>query len=270
VAAGGGSADGAVDPEIGGDAATKAPPAGADAVAPAPGLLIVRTGTLHLEGQAIGPLVERVTALIGAAGGYVAASKETGSDTADGASLDVRIPAVAWDRTLAGLRALGTVREQDVHTEEVTGQVVDLDARVANLRATEAALQAIMARATKINDVLDVQGQLTTTRGAIEQLVAKAKSLRDRAAFGSLTLALTVPVAPAPAASPPPGWDPARDVDAASHTVVRIGQSTTSAGIWLAIVGVPILVSIVVALGLLRLGWLVARRFRLVGSHEPA
>ena len=43
----------------------------------------------------------------------------------------------------------------------MTSQVVDLQARIANLRASETALQGIAAKATKISDVLEVQAQLT-------------------------------------------------------------------------------------------------------------
>ena len=43
------------------------------------------------------------------------------------------------------------------------------------------------------------------------------------------------------------GLDPARDVDAASAKLVRIGQKATTAGIWLAIVGLPILVALAIA-----------------------
>ena len=37
-----------------------------------------------------------------------------------------------------------------------------------------------------------------------------------------------------------PGWNPATDVERATGTLVGIGQGATSAGIWLAIVGLPV------------------------------
>ena len=179
-----------------------------------------------------------------------------------------RIPSAHWNATLEVLHGIAAkVDKEEIKTEEVTGQVVDLTARIANLRATEAALQAIMARAAKISDVLDVQRQLTTTRGEIEQLVAKKQHLEEQASFGSLAVRFHLPVVPAPAATPrpAPGWDPGSDVARATAKLVRIGQTSTSIGIWLAIVGVPLVLGgLAIALGswqVYRLGrWLVRRR----------
>jgi hypothetical protein len=155
-------------------------------------------------------------------------------------------------------------RHQQVTTEEVTGQVVDLGAHIANLRATEAALQAIMARATRISDVLDVQKQLTETRGEIERLVADKTQLEGRAAYGSLTVTFNLP-APAAVTTAAKGWDPATDVDRATGKLIAIGQSATSLGIFLAIVGLPLLIGgaaiVLVAWQLYRVGrWLLSRR----------
>lgn len=244
---------------------TSGGPTVADAAAGPPTLLIVRTGTLELEVTSLGSTVASAGNLVTAAGGYISGSDETAAPDEASASVVYRIPATAWDRTLAGIRGLATiVRHQQVSTEEVTGQVIDLGAHIANLRATEAALQAIMARATKISDVLDVQKQLTDTRGEIERLVADKTQLEGRAAYGSLTVTFNLPV-PAAVTTAAKGWDPAADVDRATGKLIAIGQSATSLGIFLAIVGLPLLIGgaviVLVAWQLYRVGrWLLGRR----------
>src|SRR4051794_17625937 len=125
----------------------------ANAAVPPPRLLIIHTGTLTLEVASLDPAIASAADLVTSSGGFVAGSKETGTGADAAATAQYRIPADAWERTLAGLRGLATVRAQEISTDEVTGQVVDLGARIANLRATESALQAIMARAAKIEDV---------------------------------------------------------------------------------------------------------------------
>jgi hypothetical protein len=239
----------------------------ADTAVGPPTLLIVRTGTLELEVASLAPSVAAAGTVVSAAGGYVSGSDEAAAGDKATASVSYRIPAAAWDATLEGIRRVATtVRHQQVTSEEVSGQVVDLGARILNLRATEAALQAIMARATKISDVLDVQTQLTATRGEIERLVADKTHLEGQAAFGSLKVTFQLPTPPA-VVTAQKGWDPASDVDRATGKLIAIGQRATSAGIFLAIVGLPLFISgglmLIVAWQLYRVGrWLVGRRAR--------
>jgi len=253
------------DDQGSGAGASTGGPTVADAAGGPPTLLIVRTGTLELEVTSLAPTVASAGNIVTAAGGYVSGSDESAAADDASASVVYRIPATAWDRTLAGIRGLASVvRHQQVTTEEVTGQVVDLGAHIANLRATEAALQAIMARATRISDVLDVQKQLTETRGEIERLVADKTQLEGRAAYGSLTVTFNLP-APAAVTTAAKGWDPATDVDRATGKLIAIGQSATSLGIFLAIVGLPLLIGgaaiVLVAWQLYRVGrWLLSRR----------
>ena len=234
----------------------------ADAGTVVPTLLIIRTGELSLQVQDLAAAVRDGDATVSRAGGYVSGSTQSGVGGDATAQTTYRIPSAAWQPTLAALHGLAsTVVSESIKTDEVTGQVVDLTARIANLRATEAALQAIMAKAAKISDVLDVQAQLTTTRGEIERLVGDKANLVDQASYGSLAVTYRLPIVPAPTATPAPpkGWDPADDVSAASDKLVGIGQTTTSIGIWLAIVGLPLLIGAVI---LSLIGW---QLYRLAG-----
>jgi hypothetical protein len=159
---------------------------------------------------------------------------------------------------LTGLRGLAErVLDEQTGTQDVTDQVVDLAARIRNLQATEAALQAIMAQAKEIKDVLAVQAQLTETRGEIERLTAEKGNFEAQAAFSTLTVAFSLK--PNPVLAETKGFDPATEVDQASASLVGVLQALATAGIWFAIVWVPILLSlaIVVVVGLA-----VARRVR--------
>jgi hypothetical protein len=181
---------------------------------------------------------------VAAAGGYVSSSEESAAGEEASASVVYRIPADRWDEAVASLRGLATeVRHAVVETEAVTGQVADLGARITNLRASEAALQAIMAQATKISDVLDVQAELTGVRGEIEQLVAQKQGLEERAAFGTLSVVFRLPATPV-TEEVQRGWDPATDVDRAAATLIGLGQGVASGAIWLAIVGLPLLLTL--------------------------
>jgi hypothetical protein len=234
--------------------------ADAGAAAP-PELLIIRTGQLDIEVANLAAAVASARTKVLAVGGYISASDETAADEQATASAVYRVPADRWDDALERIRGLASeVRGQQVETEAVTAQVVDLGARITNLRTSEAALQGIMGRATKIADVLAVQTELTTVRGEIERLVAEKALLEERAAYGTLTVVFSLPVTPA-TEEVQRGWDPATDADRATGTLIGFGQTAVSLGIWLGIVGLPLLIAgLIVAAIAWRIGRLVTRR----------
>ena len=226
---------------------------------PAPAnLLIIKTGEMTLQVSGIDAAITAATQQIDALGGYASASERSGDGEDAYASITFRIPATRWEEALSGLRRLAEkVLEERTGTQDVTDQVVDLGARIRNLQATEQALQAIMAQATEIKDVLAVQAELTATRGEIERLTAEKGNLEARAAFSTLTLAFALK--PNPILAETKGFDPATEVDQASASLVGVLQALATAGIWFAIVWVPVLVVVAIAVVV---GLAVLRRIR--------
>ncbi|MEO5884359.1 MAG: DUF4349 domain-containing protein [Candidatus Limnocylindrales bacterium] len=266
-----------VEDGSGAEAAASAAPAaapgegngGGDGVgAPVDDARIIRTGTIDLEVGDVGTALTTARNAIRTMGGYIGASTTQNDGDTPIASVTYRIPADRWEDALDLLRAIsgpGTkVVSERTEAVEVTGQVVDLNARIKNLRASEASLQEIAGQATKIADVLQVQDQLTNVRGQIEQLTAALKDLEDRSAYATLTASFRVPIVAVEIAQK--GWDPKVVVDEASASLVTVVQALTSAGIWFAIVWLPIL--LVLGVLILVVSWFV-RRVGLVGPRRP-
>jgi hypothetical protein len=209
------------------------------------GALIVHTGQLRLEVTDTAAAVDAANGVIAGVGGYVAGSQAENSGTRQSATITYRIPAARWQEALAGLRGLAErVVAESTAAAEVTAQVVDLDARIANLRASEAALQEIMSRAGSIKDVLEVQRELSSVRGQIEQLTAQRDNLAQQAAYGTLATTFELPVVAVTAAQE--GWDVATEIDRALADLVLVGQRVATFGIWLAVVVLPILLPFLV------------------------
>ena len=206
-----------------------------------PQLLVVKTGQLSLEVAGVDAALATATGRISALGGYVSGSDRKGDGDQMVATVTYRIPAGQWDEALVALRGLATkVLGEQTQTEDVTGQVVDLGARITNLQATEAALQAIMAKATKISDVLEVQAQLTDVRGQIEELSTERTHLQGQAAYSTLTVTYSLK-AQAAIVTSQKKFDPNDEIDKASSSLVDVLQAVATAGIWFAIVWLPIL-----------------------------
>lgn len=207
-------------------------------------VLIVHTGTMALEVSDVAASVDQANALIQGLGGHVASSHESTVHSEQAATVTYRIPAERWSEALAGLQTLGRLLTETTEAEDVTAQVVDLDARIANLRASEAALQSIMTRAGTIDDVLRVQRELTSVRSEIESMIAQRDHLANLAALGTLEVTFETPVVATTVASQ--GWDLGREVDNALAAPVRETQGLATVAIWLSIAVLPVVLPFVV------------------------
>jgi hypothetical protein len=216
---------------------------------------IVKTGEVTLQVTNVADASSQVRAMASALGGYVGGAQAGTLD--ESATLTLRIPAARFDDALSRLHEMGEkVLSENTQEQDVTASVVDLDARLKNLQASEAQYRTLMAKATKIEDILSVQSRLDDVQGQIEQLSAQLKQLTNQADLSTLTVTLQPQPEPIKAASST--WDPGETLSSAVGALLTVGQGLVTVGIWLAIVGLPILVVLSIAglvvyrLGLLR------------------
>jgi len=216
---------------------------------------IVRTGSLQLTVADVATALSRGRTAIASLGGYIGSSQQEKNGDQIVASVTYRIPVSRWEDALSGLRALGTEVGEKTDSTEVTGQLVDLDARIRNLKATEMALVGYAEKAPKVTDLLEIESRLSDTRGQIEQLSAQQARLQDQAAMSTLTVTYGTEVEAVVETAQ--RWDPAAEVDRASATLIGMGQAVVSFGIVFLIVWVPLIVAVVFVGGITLL---VARR----------
>jgi hypothetical protein len=219
---------------------------------------IVKTGELTIEVDELPDALAAVRALALELGGYVGGSQA--SDEGAIATLTLRLPADRFDEALDRLRGLGErVVNEATREEDVTTALVDLRARIENLRASEAAYRALVERATEIEDILAVQTRLDEVRGEIEQLTAQAEALEGQAELATLNVTL-VPEA-VPVARTSEAWDPGATVQEALAAMLALGQAVVTGLIWFGIVWLPIMVALaLVTAVVLRLLGVVRRR----------
>lgn len=154
-------------------------------------------------------------------------------------------------------------REQDV-----TSQIVDLEARIANLEASEASYRLLLERAERIDDVLAVQARLDEVRGQIEQLKAQLENVTGQADLSTLTVTLIPRAQPIDVQSE--AWDPGAELGRAIASLVGIGQGLASGLIWFVVVWVPVLLILALLAMLALRGVLeVRRRTPSASTTEP-
>ncbi|HJX67342.1 MAG TPA: DUF4349 domain-containing protein [Candidatus Limnocylindrales bacterium] len=232
--------------------------------------LIVKTGQLSLEVTDLDKAVTEAQSAIAGLGGSVSSSNRSGTGDYAAASVTYRVPAGRWDDALGVLRKIGsTTLAEQTDTSDVSSQVVDLQARLDNLKTTESALQAIMAKAVAIPDVIAVESQLSQTQGQIEQLTAQRDHLKDQAAMSTLTVTFQLP-SKTVTSQATQDWTLGSQVDEAAAALVRIGQGLATMGVWALVVVLPIGFGLLILLALFTLARRILGRGRNRSAATPA
>jgi hypothetical protein len=152
--------------------------------------LIVRTAQLAVTTRNFDQTRADVERITRAHQGYLAELNLT-APTGEGRTLSagLRVPASQLDRILQELMHLGHVDSESQGAEDVTQHYVDVDARLSNLRTTEARLlQMLHDHTGKLADVLQVEEAVDRTRGEIETTEAEQKVLSTRIALAAVNL----------------------------------------------------------------------------------
>ena len=149
---------------------------------------LVRRGDMSIEATDVSATARRVEQAATSAGGVVARSQDDGKGDA---RLDLRVPAARLDATMDEVARLGRVERRATSASDVTDQVVDLDARIATLRATRDRLRQLLGQASAIRDVIEVERELQRVQGDLESLERRVESLRGQVAMSDLSVHVT-------------------------------------------------------------------------------
>jgi PKD repeat protein len=141
--------------------------------------MVVRTGNVELVVSDVAKTLDNITAIANDNGGYVVTSQKWKDGERNIGSISIRVLAENYDKAVAAMRGLAmSVISESSSSQDVTQEYTDLDSQLKNLQATEAQLLKIMETATKTEDVLSVQRELTNVQGQIEQAKGRMQYLQ--------------------------------------------------------------------------------------------
>ncbi|MFC2018962.1 DUF4349 domain-containing protein [Chloroflexota bacterium] len=140
--------------------------------------MIVRIGNIHLVVNDVPITQDRIARLAADLDGYVVSSQRWKEGERLVGIISIRVPAGRFDDAMRTLRELAVeVTSEDSSSKDVTEEYVDLSAKLKNLEATEEQLLRLMEKAETVEEILNVQKELSRTRGDIEQTKARMQYL---------------------------------------------------------------------------------------------
>jgi len=171
---------------------------------------LIRTGEVTVRVNDSAAAGDAVRRLARERNGFVTASNvevdQRHNETWRTARIVIRVPSEDFGRTVADVESLGEVRSSSTNTEDVTDQLVDIEARLENLRAERDRLRALYEQANETEDVLAVQRELADVQEEIERLEAQKQSLERDVAYSTITVHLEERPPDAPEPEPEAAW----------------------------------------------------------------
>ncbi|WP_041992059.1 DUF4349 domain-containing protein [Streptomyces sp. AcH 505] len=131
------------------------------------------------------------TTAVGAGGLVQNESTERDSTNHVTSTIVLRVPQESYDEVLDELAGTGRLVARSSDAKDVTDQVVDVDSRVSSQRASVARVRELMDRATKLSDVVELEGQLSSRQADLESLLSQQASLKNRTSMATISLNLS-------------------------------------------------------------------------------
>ncbi|MBL1216061.1 MAG: DUF4349 domain-containing protein [Planctomycetes bacterium] len=141
---------------------------------------VVRKATMELKTDDVRSTFLKASMAIREAGGeYIQDSSLTGEGQHAQANLTLRVAAGRLPEVLRELRELGEVDSERVTGDDVTAQMVDIDARLRNERRIEQELLGLLEARddSPLTEILELRTQIGYVRRNIEQLQAQQQQL---------------------------------------------------------------------------------------------
>lgn len=167
------------------------PPPTADAVPQAPQRQVIRRADLDIRVENVEKAEKAVGTIVQDGGGYTESATSTDlASTHPVLKLALRVPVTAFDSSIAKFEALGVRLSKQISSDDVTNQLVDLDARLKTLYAKETVFRDMLKNRSQLDDVFNIQNQLTEVRTQIESIAGERKSQAGLAAMSTIGLTL--------------------------------------------------------------------------------
>lgn len=202
---------------------------------------IIYTYNYSVETRQFDTFMDTMQKRINEYGGYLESSETNGNANLNMtryANMVIRIPADKMDQFLAMVKENSNVTYAGCSTENVTLSYVDLQSHIKSLKIEQETLMDLLEKATKLEDVLTLQAQLTDVRYELESYESQLRVYDNRIDYATLYLDINEVERETNVADKLSYGEEIRQ--GLSDTFYSLGQGLRDFSIWL-IINLPIL-----------------------------
>lgn len=200
---------------------------------------VIKTGRLELEVESVSQTIQEITSYTTNNDGFIADSRVRNyEDGAKYATVIVRLPAQYFEGAMGEFKLMAkSVEEENVSGQDITEEYVDLESRLKNLRLEETQYQEVLKKATKVEDILEVNRYLFSVREDIELIEGRLRYMDNLTDLSTITLQISEETK---VRIPTDEWKPLTTLKDAFRGMVVLWQGIINIIIWVVFLLVPI------------------------------
>ncbi len=151
----------------------------------------IREGEIEFQTRDLSRSRQVITQIVARYQGYIASENLEHFRTKVVATLIVRVPAMYFDSLVNAIIAHADhLKRIQIDVKDVTGQWIDVHARLKAKKELESRYLGLLARAKSVEELLEIEKELARIRADIERLEQELKQLETRIAYSTLTITL--------------------------------------------------------------------------------
>lgn len=150
---------------------------------------LIRNGSVSIEVTDLVKTQAAVENWVKEFGGYISSSNNGEKNS----SYTVRIPSEKFDSAMDSAGSLGTLKNKNVSTQDVSEQFYDLQSRLATKKILREKLNGYLKQANSMQDILKVESELNSVQSDIESMEGRLKRLSSQIDFSTISVYASLP-----------------------------------------------------------------------------
>jgi glycine cleavage system regulatory protein len=151
---------------------------------------VIRTANISMDVDDVNTSVADISAVAEQLDGFVESQSVQGIGEDATAYITIRVPADNLDALLESIGALGEVSRTSIDSQDVTVQVIDIEARISALEDSIARLRELQGQAASVADLVAVESELAARQSELESLTAQRDYLARQVEMSTVYVSL--------------------------------------------------------------------------------
>lgn len=144
---------------------------------------IIKSASLSLSVDHIDETAIAISRIVGEYNGYIHSNNRYSEKRAN---VSLKVPSAQLEKFVEDLSDLGEVLSKSTSAHDVTGQIIDIDARLKNLFILRTRYRDLLSKANTVGEIISIEKELAEVQTEIDSIEGKRNALLDQVSLSSV------------------------------------------------------------------------------------